>query len=169
MSIWVNIRSGYCPDGHMPGRANVYRASVRGLLSGQVAARSGYCPVGLLSGQVTFCRVNVHRATVCRGCVLREVSVGLVSGWATIQVPFSQHFIFFQLIFDQTNLLKISLFVFHQCSQGKRFNITNLFNDSLFHMQYCFSTPQFLNEQLPCQYFPYGGRRLFFSVAFTLN
>ena len=58
----------------MSGRVNVYRASVHGLLSGQVTVQSSYCPVGLLSGRVT---AFVHRATVCWKCVLGEVSIGL--------------------------------------------------------------------------------------------
>ena len=49
MSVWVNIRSGYCPVRLLSGRANVYRASVHGLLSGQATVQSGDCPVGLLS------------------------------------------------------------------------------------------------------------------------
>ena len=84
----------------MPGRTYVYQASVRGSLSGQVAARFGHCPVGLLSGWPIFCRVSVHQATAYRGCVLRRVPVVLVSGRATVRVPFSQHFNIFESIFD---------------------------------------------------------------------
>ena len=69
----------------MSGRVNFYRTSVREL-SGQVTARSGSCPVGLLSGRITVCRVSVHGATVCRGCVLVEVVVELVSGRATVWI-----------------------------------------------------------------------------------
>ena len=49
MSGLVNVRSGYCPVGRITGWSNVYRASVRGLLSVQVTLQSSYCPVGLLS------------------------------------------------------------------------------------------------------------------------
>ena len=69
----------------MSGRVNVYRASVHGLLSGQVTVQSSYCPVGLLSGRAT---VFVHRATACRKCVHGEVSIELVSGRATARIPF---------------------------------------------------------------------------------
>ena len=88
MSVWVNIRSGYCPVGLMSSRVIVYRVSASGLLSGQVTVWSGYSPVGLLPGQVTVCWVSVHRATVCQGCVLGEVSVRLVSDWASVQKSF---------------------------------------------------------------------------------
>ena len=71
MSVWVNIRSGYCPVRLLSGLANVYRASVH----------------GLLSGRATVFRVSVHRATVCRGYFLGEVSIGLVSGRATVRIP----------------------------------------------------------------------------------
>ena len=86
--LWgrANVRSGYCPVERMSGRANVYRASVRGLLSSQVTVQSGYCLVGLLSGRVTVFQVSVHRAAVCRACVLGEVSVGLVSGRAIVRL-----------------------------------------------------------------------------------
>ena len=103
----------------MPDRTNVYRAAVRGSLPGQVAARFGHCPVGLLSGRTIFCRVTVHQAAAYRGCVLGRVPVVLVSSRATVRVPFSQHFNIFESKFNQTNLLKISLFVFHQCYQDK--------------------------------------------------
>ena len=44
----------------MSGQANVSRASVRGLLSGQVTVQSGYCPVGLLSfGKVSIGLLSV--------------------------------------------------------------------------------------------------------------
>ena len=49
LSVGVNVRSIYCPVGRMSARANIYRAPVRGLLSGQVTVQSSYCPVGLLS------------------------------------------------------------------------------------------------------------------------
>ena len=52
-----------------------------------VNIRSDYCPVRLLSGRATVFRVSVHRATVCRGYVLEEVSIGLVSGQATVRIP----------------------------------------------------------------------------------
>ena len=71
----------------MSVRANIYRASVHGLLSGQVTVWSGYCPVTLLSGRATVFRVSVPWATVCRGCVLGEVSIGLESGRATLRIP----------------------------------------------------------------------------------
>ena len=48
---------------------------VRLMSIGLVAVWSDYCPIGLLSSWVTVCRVSVHRATVCWGCVLGEVSV----------------------------------------------------------------------------------------------
>lgn len=80
MSVWVNIRSGYCSVGCMSGRVIFYRVSVSGLLSGKVTVWSGYCLVGLLLGRVTVCCVSVHWATVCQGCVLGEVFVVLVSG-----------------------------------------------------------------------------------------
>ena len=64
MSIQVNVCSAYCPVELMS----------TGLLS------MGCCPVGLLSW------VSVHRVTVCWGCVLEEVSIGLVSGWATVRI-----------------------------------------------------------------------------------
>lgn len=41
MSALVNVRSSYCPAERISGRANVYRASVCELLSGQVAVQSG--------------------------------------------------------------------------------------------------------------------------------
>ena len=88
MSVWVNIRSGYCPVGCMSSRVIVYRISVSRLLSGQVTVWSCYSPVGLLPGPVTVCWVSVHRATVCQGCVLGEVSVRLVSDWASVQKSF---------------------------------------------------------------------------------
>ena len=47
-----------------------------------VNIRSDYCPVRLLSGRATVFRVSVHRATV-----LGEVSIGLVSGRATVRIP----------------------------------------------------------------------------------
>ena len=72
----------------MSGQAIIYRAPVRGLLSGQVTVQSGYCPVGLLSGRDTVFHVNVHRASVCRRCVLGEVSVGLVSARGTFRIRF---------------------------------------------------------------------------------
>ena len=86
MSVWVNVRSGYCPVGRMSGWANIYQASIHGSLSSQVPVQSGYCPVGLLSGRVTVFRVSVHRATACRGCVLQEVSIGLVPGRPTVRI-----------------------------------------------------------------------------------
>ena len=50
MSVWVNVRSSYCPVGRKCGQANVYWAPVYGVLSGQVTTvQSSYCPVGLLS------------------------------------------------------------------------------------------------------------------------
>ena len=67
----------------MSSRANVYRPS-----GTWVVVRSGYCPFGLLSGRATVFRVSVHRATVCRGGVLGEVSVWLVSGRATVWIPY---------------------------------------------------------------------------------
>ena len=87
--LWgrANVRSGYSPVGRMSSGANVYRASVNGLLFSQVTVQSGYCPVGLLSGWATVFRVSVHRDTVCRGCVLGEVSIGLVSSRATLRIP----------------------------------------------------------------------------------
>ena len=88
MSVWVNIRSGYCPDGRMSNRVIVYRVSVSGLLSVQVTFWLGYSSVGLLPGRVTVCWVSVHRATVCQGCVLGKVSVRLVSDWASVQISF---------------------------------------------------------------------------------
>ena len=86
--LWgrANVRSSYCPVGRMSGRANVYRSPVRGLLSGQVTVESSYCPVGLPSGWATVFRVSVHRASVCWGYVLGEVSVRLVSGRATVRI-----------------------------------------------------------------------------------
>ena len=87
MSVRVNVSSGYCPVGRVSCQANVYRASVHGLLSGQVTVQSGYCLVELLSGRATVFRVSVHRATVCRGCVLGEVSIGLLSSRATVWIP----------------------------------------------------------------------------------
>ena len=72
----------------MSGQAIIYRAPARGLLSGQVTVQSGYCPVGLLSGRATVFHVNVYRASVCRRCVLGEVSVGLVSARATFRIRF---------------------------------------------------------------------------------
>ena len=59
ISVWVNIRSGYCRDGRMSGRASVCE-----LVSGQVTVRSGYCPVELLYSWVTICPV---RASVWLG------------------------------------------------------------------------------------------------------
>ena len=79
MAVQVNFCSGYCPVGLWSGQANVYQASVNGLLSGQVTVQSVYCSVGLLSGQATVFWVSVYWATACRGCVLGEVSIGLVS------------------------------------------------------------------------------------------
>ena len=84
---WANVRSGYCPVKLLSGRANIYRASLHGLLSGQVTVHSGYYPVRLLSGRATVFRVSLHRATVCRGSILGEVSIGLVSGRATVRIP----------------------------------------------------------------------------------
>ena len=49
----------------------------------------GYCLVRLLNGWATVFQVNVHWATLCRECVLGELSVGLVSGWVTVQIPLS--------------------------------------------------------------------------------
>ena len=49
LSVGVNVRSIYCLVGRMSARAIIYRAPVRGLLSGQVTVQSSYCPVGLLS------------------------------------------------------------------------------------------------------------------------
>ena len=88
--LWgrAKVRLGYFRIGHMSGRANVYRASVRGLLSSQVTFRSDYCPVGLCVFRVTF-----HRATVCQRCVHGEVSVGIVSGRATVLIPLDVGFI----------------------------------------------------------------------------
>ena len=57
-----------------------------GLQSGQVTLPLSYYLVGVLFGLTTFFLVSVHRATVCRGGVLREVSVGLKSGQATVQI-----------------------------------------------------------------------------------
>ena len=57
-----------------------------GLQSGQVTLPLSYCPVRVLFGPTTVFLVSVYCATVCRGCVLREVSVGLVSGQATVQI-----------------------------------------------------------------------------------
>ena len=67
MSDWANVWSGYCPSGYCP---------------------SDYCPIGLLSYRVTVSRTTIPRANVRSGgrflgCLLDEVSVGLVSGWAT--------------------------------------------------------------------------------------
>ena len=78
----ANFRSGYCPVGRMSGPA-----SVHGLLSGQVTVQSGYCPVRLLSSRATVFRVSVNRVTACRGYALEEVSIGLVSGRATVRIP----------------------------------------------------------------------------------
>ena len=50
--------------------------------------QSCYCPIGLLSGRASVFWISVHRATVCRGCVLGEVSAGLVSGRASVRIPF---------------------------------------------------------------------------------
>ena len=61
MSVQVTVLK------RLSDRANVYRASVRGLLSGQVTVQSGYYLVGLPAGRVTVCWESVHRATVCRG------------------------------------------------------------------------------------------------------
>ena len=87
MSVRVNVHSGYCRVGHMSGQANVNRASVRELLSGQVTVQSGYSLVGLLSSRATVFRVSIYRATVCWRCVLGEVFFGLVSGRATVLIP----------------------------------------------------------------------------------
>ena len=68
MSALVNVRSSYCPAGRISGRANVYRASVCELLSGQIAVQSGYCVSGkcqsgsCLSGMCP--RGSVRRASV---------------------------------------------------------------------------------------------------------
>ena len=53
----------------MSGRTNVCQANVRRARDHLGTVLSGYCPIGLLS-----CRVSV-----CRGFVLGEVSVGLLS------------------------------------------------------------------------------------------
>ena len=57
-------------------------------MSGLVNVRSGYCPVELLSGRASVSQVSVHRATVCRGRALGEISVGLVSGRASVRIPY---------------------------------------------------------------------------------
>ena len=62
MSFRVNVHSVYCPVGRMSGRANIYRASVR----------------GLLPGRATVFWVSVHQPTVSCGCFLKEVFLGLV-------------------------------------------------------------------------------------------
>ena len=87
MSVQVNVCPGYCSVGRMSGRAYFYWASVLGLLFGEFTIRSSYCPVGLLSNRATVFQVSIHQATVCRGCVLGEVSVGLLSGRATVWIP----------------------------------------------------------------------------------
>ena len=94
MSVWVNVHSGYCPVVRISGRANFSRASVHGLLYGQVTVRSGYYLVGLLSDGVTVCRLSVHSATISEVCVLREVSWGVVSGWASFRIPYRQYNIY---------------------------------------------------------------------------
>ena len=70
----------------MSDQANVSRASVRGLLSGQVTVQSGYSLVGLRSSRTTVFRKIIYWATVCRRCVLGEVSFGLVSGRAPVRI-----------------------------------------------------------------------------------
>ena len=78
MTVWVNVRSSYFRIGRMSSRANVYWATIRGLLSGQVTVLLGYCLVGLPSGGVT----------VSRGCLLGEVPIMLMSTRATVRTPF---------------------------------------------------------------------------------
>ena len=78
-AIQRNASSGYCPVGLWSGQANIYQASVNGLLSGQVTVQLVYCSVELLSGQATVFWVSVYWATACRGRVLGEVSIGLGS------------------------------------------------------------------------------------------
>ena len=80
MSVWVNVHLDYCLIGRMLGRANVYRVPVHGLLSVQVTVQSGCCPIRLLSGQTTVFWVSIHQASICRICILGEVSIGLVPG-----------------------------------------------------------------------------------------
>ena len=70
ISFRVKIYSGYCPVGCMSGRVIIYRASVR----------------GLLSGWTTVFWVSVHQATVCCRSALRKVFVGRVSGQATVRI-----------------------------------------------------------------------------------
>ena len=89
--LWgrANVRSGYCPVDRMSGRANVYRASVRGLLSSQVTVQSGYCLVGLLSSRATvrsgYCLSGKCPSGYClsgmcsRGSVCRAI-VRLMTG-----------------------------------------------------------------------------------------
>ena len=48
ISVCVNVPSGYSLVGLMSGRVNVYRVSLRRLLSGPVVVCSSYCQVGLL-------------------------------------------------------------------------------------------------------------------------
>ena len=75
---WATVRLGYCLVELM--------STIHGLLYGQVTVQLGYCPVGLLSSQATVFWVSVHRVTVCWGCVLGKVSIGLLSGWATVRI-----------------------------------------------------------------------------------
>ena len=91
------MRSALYPFGLMSVRATVLLAvclvgliSIRflfmgrcsvSLLSSMVTVWSGYCLGGTVS------RVNVHRATACRGCALGEVYIGLVPGRPTVRIP----------------------------------------------------------------------------------
>ena len=91
ISVRVNGRLGYCLVGYCLvglmsiGLQSMGCCKVR-LLSSQVTVWSGYCLFGLLSSQATVFWVNVHWATLCRGCVLGEVFMGLVSGRATVWI-----------------------------------------------------------------------------------
>ena len=86
MAVWATVWSGYCLVGLMSiGLQSMGCCKVR-LLSSQVTVWSGYCLFGLLSSQATVFWVNVHWATLCRGCVLGEVFMGLVSGRATVWI-----------------------------------------------------------------------------------
>ena len=91
ISVRVNGRLGYCLVGYCLvglmsiGLQSMGCCKVR-LLSSQVTVWSGYCLFGLLSSQATVFWVNVHWATLCWGCVLGEVFMGLVSGRATVWI-----------------------------------------------------------------------------------
>ena len=55
-------------------------------MSSQITVRSGCFLVRLLSGQTTIFSVSVYWDVVCRGYVLGEVPVEILSGWAALQI-----------------------------------------------------------------------------------